>query len=117
MYGRTIALAVAACGWVIAGLIAFALVASFGFAAVGLMGLMMWMVCVRLELEKDGAFGTGRTPDLIVRQYEAREQMSEDQRAGWRHEQSLALQSTRFFMKLGMGLTAIGAAGFCWFQI
>jgi hypothetical protein len=116
MHGRTIALAVAALGWLIASLVAFVLVVSFGFAAIGLMGLTMWFICVRMELEKDGAFGTGRTPDLIVRQYEARAHMSEDERASWRHEQSLALQSIRFFRHLGMILTAIGATGFGWSQ-
>jgi hypothetical protein len=117
MHGRTIALAVAACGWLIASLIAFAFVVWFGFGGIGVMGLMLWFICVRMELEKDAAIGTGRTPELIAYQHEARERMSPEQRAAWREEQSVALQSTRFFKHLGMGLTAIGAAGFGWFQL
>jgi hypothetical protein len=117
MHGRTIALAVATLGWLIASLIAFAFVVWFGFAGIGVMGLMLWFTCVRMELEKDAAIGTGRTPELIAYQHEARERLSEDERASWRHEQSLALQSIRFFRHLGMGLTAIGAVGFGWSQL
>ena len=117
MHGRTIALAVAALGWVIASLVAFAFVVWFGFGGIAVMGLMLWFTCVRIELEKDAAIGTGRTPELIAMQHEARERLSPEQRAAWREEQSVALQSTRFFKHLGMGLTAIGAAGFGWFQL
>jgi hypothetical protein len=117
MHGRTIALAVAACGWLVASLIAFVLVVSLGFAGVGLIGLLVWFVCVRIELEKDAAVGSGWTPHLIGSQHEARERLSPEQRAAWREEQSLGLQSTRFFKHLGIGLTLIGAAGFLYFQL
>jgi FtsH-binding integral membrane protein len=117
MHGRTIALAVAACGWLVASLIAFVLVASFGFFAIGLIGLLLWFICVRIDLEKDAAVGSGWTPHLIGSQHEARERLSPEQRAAWREEQSVAMQSTRFFKHLGIGLTAIGAAGFGWFQL
>jgi hypothetical protein len=116
MEGRTIALAVASLGWLIASLVAFVLVASFGFFAIGLIGLLLWFICVRIELEKDAAVGSGWTPHLIASQHEARERMSGDECASWRHEQSLALQSTRFFKHLGMGLVAIGAIGFGWLE-
>jgi hypothetical protein len=117
MHGRTIALAVAACGWLVASVLVFALVVRVGFFAIGVIGLMLWFVCVRVELEKDAAIGTSRTPELIARQYEARERMSADERASWRREQSLAMQSARFFKHLGIGLTLIGAAGFLYFQL
>jgi hypothetical protein len=116
MHGRTIALAVAACGWLVASLIAFVLVASFGFFAIGLIGLLLWFICVRIELEQD-AVSSGWTPHLIVSQHQARERMSDDERASRRHEQSLALQSVRFFRHLGIALTLIGAAGFLYFQV
>lgn len=117
MEGRTIALAVAALGWLVAGVIAFVLVASFGFFAIGLIGLLLWFICVRIDLEKDAAVGSGWTPHLIGSQHEARERMSGDERMRWRHEQSLGLQSVRFFEHLGIGLTAIGTGGFLYFQI
>ena len=117
MPGRMIALAVAACGWLIASLAGFVLVVHFGFFAVGLIGLLIWFVCVRMDLEKDAAVGSGWAPELIARQYEARERMSAQERQSWRHEQSLGLQSLRFFKHLGVGLTLIGGAGFLWFQL
>jgi len=117
MHGRTIALAVAACGWLVASLIAFVLVASFGFFAMGFIGLLLWFICVRIELEKDAAVSSGWTPHIMASQHEARERMSDDERANWRHEQSLALQSARFFKHFGMALTLIGAAGFLYFQL
>ena len=81
MHGRTIALAVAALRWLVASLIAFVLVASFGFFGIGLIGLLLWFICVRMELEKDAAVGSGWTPELIGSQHEARENMSPEQRA------------------------------------
>ena len=89
MYGRTIVLAVAACGWLVASLLAFILVSTLSF------------------------FGIG----LIETQYEARQKMSDEQRAAYRHEQTLALQSARFFKHLGIALTLIGVAGFVYFQL
>ena len=117
MHGRTIALAVAAVGWLVAGLIVFVLVASVGFAAIGVIGLLLWFISVRIDLEKDAAVGSGWTPHLIVSQHEARERMSDEERASWRHEQSLALESVRFFKHLGMALTLIGAIGLIWFRL
>jgi hypothetical protein len=117
MEGRTIAIAVAVLGWLVASLVAFVFVVWFSFAGIAVMGLMLWFVCVRMELEKDAAVGSGWTPHLIASQHEARERMSGDERARERHEQSLGLQSIRFFKHLGMALTLIGAAGFLWLQV
>ena len=117
MYGRTIVLAVAACGWLAASLLAFILVSTLSFFGIGLIGLLLWFICTRIELEKDGAVGSGWTPELIARQYEARQKMSEAERAGYREEQTVAMQSVRFFRHLGIALALIGAAGFVWFQI
>jgi hypothetical protein len=117
MEGRTIALAVAALGWLIAGLIAFVFLFWFGFGGIGLIGLVLWFICVRMELEKDAAVGSGWTPHLIGSQHQARERLSPEQRAARREEQSVALQSLRFFRHLGIGLTLIGAAGFLYFQL
>jgi len=116
MHGRTIALAVAAVGWLVASLIAFVLVASFSFFGMGLIGLLIWFVCTRIELEKDAAIGSGWSPGLIASQYEARQRMSPEQRAAYREEQSAAMHSLRFFRHLGMALVAIGGAGFAWLQ-
>ena len=117
MHGKTIALAVAAVGWLVASLIAFVLVASFSFFGIGLIGLLIWAVCTRIELEKDAAVGSGWSPGLIGSQYEARQRMSPEQRAAEREEQTVTLQSVRFFRHLGIALTLIGGAGFAYYQI
>lgn len=117
MYGRTLVLAVAACGWLVASLLAFVLVSTLSFFGIGFIGLLLWFICTRIELEKDGAVGSGWTPGLIASQYEARQKMSETERAGYREEQTLAMQSVRFFKNLGIALALIGAAGFAYFQV
>jgi len=117
MYGRTIALAVAAVGWLVAGLIAYMLVASVGFAVICVIGLLLWFISVRIDLEKDAAVGSGWSSDLMARQYQARERLSDEERASRRHELSLTAETVRFFRQIGMAMTLIGAAGLIWFQL
>jgi hypothetical protein len=117
MHGKVVILAVAALGWLVASLIAFVIVATFTFFGIGLIGLLLWFVCTRMELEKDAAVGSGWSPELIVSQYEARQKMSAEQRAAAREEQTLAMHSMRFFKNLGIAFTLIGAAGFVFYQI
>ncbi len=117
MYGKTIVLAVAALGWLVASLIAFVIVAHSTFVGIGAIGLLVWFVCTRMELEKDAAVGSGWTPELIASQYEARQRMSPEQRAADHEEQTLAMHSMRFFRNLGMALTLIGAAGFLYYRL
>ena len=117
MHGKTIVLAVAALGWLGASLIAFVIVASFTFFGIGFIGLLLWFVCTRMELENDAAVGSGWSPELIASQYQARQKMSAEQRAAEREEQTLAMHSMRFFKNLGIALTLIGAAGFVFYQV
>jgi hypothetical protein len=117
MNGKVVILAVTALGWLVASLIAFVLVAKFTFFGIGLIGLLLWFICTRIELEKDAAVGSGWTPSLIASQYEARQKMSPEQRAADREEQSFAMHSVRFFRHLGIALVVIGGAGFVWFQV
>jgi len=98
--GRTIAVAV--CGWLIAGLVVFWLVSSVGFAAIALIGLLLRFISVRIDVEKDAAGGSGWSADLMGRQHQARERLSEEERASRRHEQSLALGTVRLFRHLGI---------------
>jgi len=117
MHGKIIVLAVAALGWLVASVIAFVIVASFTFFGIGLIGLLLWFVCTRMELENDAAVGSGWSPELIASQYDARQKMSDEQRAAHRDEQTLAMHSMRFFRNLGIALTLIGAAGFVFYQV
>ena len=43
--------------------------------------------------------------------------MSHEERAAWREEQTVGMQSVRFFRHLAIALTLIGGVGFAWFQI
>jgi hypothetical protein len=114
MDGKAILFVVAAMGLMVASVLAFLLVASCSFFGIALIGLLIWFTCTRVELEKDSA---GTSPSLIARQYEVRQNMSQSERDSYRQEQSLAMQSVRFFRYLGIGLTLIGGVGFAWFQI
>jgi hypothetical protein len=117
MYGRTTALAVAACGWLVAGLVAYLLADSVGFAVICVIGLLMWFISVRIDLEKDAAVGSGASADLMAKQYRARERLSDEERASRRREQSLALETVRFFKQMGMAMTLLGAGCLIWFQL
>ncbi|WP_428663776.1 hypothetical protein [Reyranella sp.] len=117
MPGRTISLAVAACGWLIAGLVVFWLVSSAGFAAIALIGLLLWFISVRIDLEKDAAVGSGWSADLMAKQHQARERLSAEERASRHHELSLTMEAVRLLKQMGMALTLIGAACLIWFQL
>jgi hypothetical protein len=111
MSARFVALVVAAIGWLFASLFAFAIVSLVGFFGIGLIGLLFWFICTQIELEWDGGAG------LFVAQTQAKQNMSRAERASQRHEQSLAIKTTRFFRNVGIGLTLIGFGGFLYFQL
>jgi hypothetical protein len=111
MSGKSIAIAVAAVGWLVASLCAFAIVAMVGFFGIGFIGLLFWFICTRIELESDGG------ASLFEQQFRAKQEMSRAERAARHHEQSLAAQSSRFFKNVGIGLTVIGFSGFLYYQL
>lgn len=115
--GDAILFVVGCCGLMVASVLAFLLVVTFSFGGIALIGLLMWFTCTRVELEKDSAVGSGRATELIGSQFEARQGMSDVERAQYRDEQSVAMRSVRFFRYLGVGLTLIGGVGFALFQI
>jgi len=53
MSGRFIVLVVAAIGWLIAAVVAYAVVAPFGFFGVGIFGLLILFICTQVELESE----------------------------------------------------------------
>ena len=104
MSGRFIAHVVAAIGWLIAGLIAYAVVSLFGFFGVGFFGLLILFICTQVELESDAG------AKLFAGQSQA-------ERASRRHEQPTGIKATHFFRSLGIGLTLVGFGGFLYFQL
>jgi len=114
---KSIIMAIALSGWLVAGVIAFLIVAYTSFFGIAVVGLVIWFVCTRFELEEDGVVGNISTASLLASQLRARRELPREQRAAARHAHSLALQSAHFFRNLGIALTLIGVAGFLWYQI
>ena len=84
---------------------------------VGVVGLMIWFVSTRVDLEQEGAVGVGVSPGFFARQVRRKAEMSHAERAAFRDEKSLEAQSIRFFKHFGIALTLIGAGGFLYFQL
>jgi hypothetical protein len=117
MPGKSIVMAVVLSGWLIATVIAFMIVAYAGFFGIGVVGLMIWFVSTRVDLEQEGWLGIGVSPGFFARQVARKAEMSHAERAAVRGEKSLEAQSIRFFRYLGIALTLIGAGGFLYFQL
>jgi hypothetical protein len=113
---KSIVMAVVLSGWLMASVMAFMMVAYTSFAGIGVIGLMIWYVCSRLDQEQDGP-PTVWSPDSFARQVRGRAEMSRAERAALRSEKWLAGRSIRFFRRLGMALVAIGLGGFLCFQL
>jgi len=115
--GRAFLIGVAVLGWSVAAALALWLAYRLGLFGVGLIGVALWFIGTRLELEKEGAVGHELTPGLFAQQIKAQQQMSRSERAALRDEHSLVVRLARFFKYLGIGLTAIGLGGFILFQL
>ena len=105
MSGRFVVHVVAAIGWLIVSVFAFAFLTLFGFAGVVFYGLLLLFICTQVELESDGSAG------LSGAQAKARHNMSRVERA------FLGIMTTRFFRYVGIGLTLFGLGGFLYFQL
>jgi len=53
MSGRFVVLVVAAIGWLIAAVVAYAIVSLFGFFGVGFFGLLLLFISTQVELESE----------------------------------------------------------------
>lgn len=117
MPGKAFFMAFVWSGWLIASVIAFMIVAYASFFGVGVIGLMIWFVTARVDMEHDGVVGAGISPGFLAHQLKTRTEMSRAERAALHGRHLLEKQSTRFFRWLGMALTAAGFGGFLLFQI
>ena len=109
MSGRFIVLVVAAIGWLLASLFAFAIVTLFGFFGLGFFGLLILFICTQVELNADAApassvhgparhnVGVRSVPTGVMSRRRAADH--------------------RFFRIVGIGLTLIGFGGFLYFQL
>ncbi|GEP56110.1 hypothetical protein [Reyranella soli] len=117
MPGKAFVMAFVWSGWLIASVIAFMIVAYASFFGVGVIGLMIWFVTARVDMEQDGVVGAGVSPAFLAQQLRTRTEMSRAERAALHGRHLLEKQSTRFFRWLGILLTAAGFGGFLLFQI
>src|ERR1700704_5574762 len=111
MPGKAFVMAFVWSGWLIASVIAFMIVAYAGFFGVAVIGLMIWFVTARVDMEQDGVVGAGVSPGFLAQQVRTRAEMSAAERAAWHGKQLIEKQSTRFFKYLGIALTALGLGG------
>ena len=117
MSGKSIFVAIAACGWLVSSLLAFLFVTYTGFLGICVIGLLLWFVCIRIELETDAPVGGAFDTSLMASQVKALAERSSAERAAARSENALAVQSARFFKNVGIGLVLIGFGGFAYQQL
>ena len=91
-----------------ASAVVFLVVAYTSFFGVAVIGLAICYVSTRFELDETSALGA----ELVAQQ-----DLTAEQRQSVRHEQSLAIQSARFFKFFGLGLMAIGLCGGLYYQL
>lgn len=109
MSGRSIVHAIAAVGWLVAGVFAYAFISLFGFFGVGFYGLLLLFICMQVGLDGDESASRSTAPT------QAMQSMSGAERALYGLQRSLT--TTGFFTGVGIALTAIGFGGFLYFQL
>ena len=117
MSGRSILIAIALSGWLIVSIVVVMTVAYAGVIGIGVVGLLMWFICTIVDLELDGAVGSGMSPNFLAHQVKAKLEVSRAERAARFGEKLLEAQSVRLFKYLGAALAVIGMAGFVGFQV
>jgi hypothetical protein len=111
MSGRFILLVVAAVGWLIVAVFAYAFISLFGFFGLGFYGLLVLFMCVQVELESDRSAGRAGAPA------QTEQTVSRAQRAWQFLRQWLGVGTVPFFKIVGIALTVIGFGGFLYFQL
>lgn len=117
MSSRSILIAIGLSGWLLVSIAAFMIVAYAGFFGIGVLGLLMCFICTIVDLEVDGAVGSGISPGFLSQQVKAKTETSRTERAARFGEKLLEAQSARFFKRLGAALVLFGFGGFLVFQL
>lgn len=97
----------AVCGVMLVGLALLAWQALGGLG-VGLLGLLILFVAIRVELEGDSPVGTHSTPESYARHFQAERDRPPAERAGRRAEIATFVASARMFVITGAVLTVVG---------
>jgi uncharacterized protein (DUF2062 family) len=69
-----------------AGLLAFLAYQLAGYLAIGVLGLLIGFIAVRMDLEKEGAIGSAFAGNLYLEQMTAQQSMNRSDRAAHRAE-------------------------------
>lgn len=117
MSGRSVLIAIGLSGWLLVSIAVFLIVAYAGFFAVGVIGLLMWFIWTIVDLEVDGAVGSGISPTFLAQQLRAKVEVSRAERAARLGEQLFDVRSALFLKRLGALLALIGFGGFVLFQL
>ncbi|MCW5731029.1 MAG: hypothetical protein KIT20_09745 [Alphaproteobacteria bacterium] len=114
---RMILVLVACAGWALAGILAVLFVGLLGFLGLGIVGLLLWLLCVRIEIEREGAVGHPFATGLFAIQQRSRQGMGRAEAAHRRQQEAADVGAMFLFRMVGMALTAIGGAGFLLLQL
>jgi len=78
-----------------------------GFFGIGILGLVIGFIAVRMDLERDGASST-HSPSVLAEQFKARERMSRAERAGLQAEQAFRLKPLLVAQIVAAGCIILG---------
>jgi hypothetical protein len=91
-----------------AAALAFVVYRLVGFLGVGVLGLLIGFIAVRMDLEKDGAIGSAFSSNLYVQQMTAHQRMSRSERAGHHAEKASMARALTIAKIIGAILITVG---------
>ncbi len=106
---KFIVLAVVAVGWLLAAVFAYAFISLFGFFGVGFYGLLLMFICAQVGLESGESTSRVAVPAGLPQDISRPRRILQGLQ--------LLLVTTRFYMRVGLALTAVGFGGFLYLQL
>ena len=104
-------------GWLVALVVAGLIVAYTSFFGIAVLGVIVLCFSVIVDQDRDGAVGTGVTPNFLAQQVRVRAEMTPAQQQVFRVEQALEARSTHLFRCCALAMILIGSGGFWFFQM
>jgi hypothetical protein len=94
------------------GALAYSAYRIVGFLGIGILGVLIGFIAVRVDLEKEGAVGSGWAAGLYAQQLGRPHSVPHAERAAHRAEMQALRRPLLIAKIIGAGLIAIGSAGF-----
>jgi hypothetical protein len=98
----------------LAGVFAFK---AWGFIGLGLLGLVIGIIALQVDIEKEGAVGHDLTTGLYAQQMVAQDRMTTAERAAHRVEMNALMRPLLIAKVISAALIIIGFGGFYLFQL